>query len=172
MCLMTVCMGWQCPMVSLSHVPWVTLLQGVPYQCIMGWHTLPPPCALLPRAIGDTSTMPHRGVMGGTALQYPIPICNWEMQPHSALYPCAMSGTAPWCPTPMGDCPTVLHMSLVVCPVVSHSCVHCPMLLHAPIPWAGTSSQCPTAVRPMPVAGGWHCPTVPHAPSLGRVTTL
>lgn len=47
--------------------------------------------------------------MGGTTLQYPICICNGEMQTHSALCLCAMSGTAPWCSTPTGDCPTVLQ---------------------------------------------------------------
>ena len=60
-------MGWHCPMVSLSYVPWVALLQGVPYLCVNGV-TLPH-SALWPRAMGDISTMPHRGVTGGTALQ-------------------------------------------------------------------------------------------------------
>ena len=179
--------------VEVSHVPHdhmhgVALPHGVPQPCAVGGTAagcpIPvyngvalPHSALWPRDMGDTSTMPHRGVMGGTALQYSTSICNGEMQPRSAPCPCAVSGTAPWCPTPMGNCPTVLQAHAIgglprSVPLPCALGWHCPMALHAPIPWAGTSSQCPTAVHPVPVAGGWHCPMVPHAPSLGRGTAL
>lgn len=61
-------------MVSLSCVPWVALLQGVPYLCIMGWHC---PTVLYGRE------------PWGTAPQCPTEV-SWVALPYSTPHPYIM----------------------------------------------------------------------------------
>lgn len=64
MCPMTVHMGRQCLIVSLSNMPWVALLRGVPSLGIIGKH-----CTQCPIAKNDRRHLHN-------APQYPTSICD------------------------------------------------------------------------------------------------